>query len=59
MRTVNRLVFDVVEDRNSPGDWRVEAVDHDSEGECYVAIFCGFDAERMAREYAAWKNGAV
>ena len=38
------------------GDWRVETIDHDSEGECYVSLFPGLDGERRAREYAAFKN---
>jgi hypothetical protein len=52
-----RLRYEAVPDRLAPSDWRVEAIDHESEGECYVAIFAGPDAERRAREYAAWKNG--
>lgn len=54
--TANPLVYEVAEDRTYPGDWRVEAIDMESEGECYVTIFCGHDAETCAREYAAWKN---
>jgi hypothetical protein len=53
------MTYEVFEDRLSPGDWRAEATDHASEGECYVAIFCGFHAEAQAREYAAWKNGNI
>jgi hypothetical protein len=51
--------YEVVEDRDHPGDWRVEAIDHDSEGECHVAIFAGKDAERRAQEYADWKEWHV
>ena len=36
------------------GCWRAEA--SDDEGCCYVAIFSGPNAERLAQEYAAWKN---
>ena len=50
------MIFEVVKDKLHPHDWRVETVRDDSEGECYVAIFTGPDAERRAREYAAWKN---
>jgi hypothetical protein len=46
---------EVREDRHHPGDWRVEAIDHRSEGECHVTIFTGADAEGRAREYAARK----
>lgn len=37
---------------------RVEAIDHDSEGECYVTSFFGLRAMERAKEYAAWKNGS-
>lgn len=50
------MIFEVIQDRRHSSDWRVEAIRDDSEGECYVAIFTGPDAERRAREYAAWKN---
>jgi hypothetical protein len=50
------LAYEVVEDNLHPGDWRVEAIDHASEGECYIAIFTGPRAEERAREYAMWKN---
>lgn len=53
---IQGLTYEVVEDKLQPGDWRAEAVDYASEGECYVVIFCGPDAERRALEYAAWKN---
>jgi hypothetical protein len=43
-------------DRQSPEDWRVEAGDKIT-GDCYIAIFCGPDAEYRANEYAAFKNG--
>jgi hypothetical protein len=40
-------------------EWRVEAVDHESEGECYTAIFIGYDARERAQEYAAMRNTAT
>ncbi len=43
-------------DREAPEDWRVEAGDKLT-GDCYIAIFCGPDAEYRANEYAAFKNG--
>ena len=51
--------YEVVEDRLSPGDWRVEAIDYQNEGICYVTIFAGPEAEARAREYAAWKRQRV
>ena len=43
--------YEVFPDHNGTGDWRVEAIDHESEGECYVVIFSGPNAELRAREY--------
>jgi hypothetical protein len=37
-------------------EWRVEAIDHEGEGECYVATFSGPLAKQRAEEYADWKN---
>jgi hypothetical protein len=42
--------YEVFEDRLSATTWRVEAIGAD--GEVYVAIFSGPDAEQRAREYA-------
>ena len=30
--------WEVIEDRNHPGDWRVEAINHEGDGEVYVTI---------------------
>ena len=52
--------YEVIPDSISPGDWRVEAINDVGEGEVYVAIFSGPDAEQRAREYADWKAaGAI
>ncbi len=50
------MKYETVEDRQSPGDWRAEAVNDEGDGEVYVAIFTGPDAKERAQEYAAWKN---
>jgi hypothetical protein len=39
----------LLEDRDAPGDWRVEYRDDD--GACYVTIFCGPAAGQRARGY--------
>jgi len=39
----------LLEDRDAPGDWRVES--HEDDGACYVTIFCGPAAEQRARGY--------
>lgn len=41
-----------IEDKNEPGDFRVEHFGDD--GECYVTIFTASDAEKRAKEYAGW-----
>ena len=50
------MEHEVFQDDSNAYDWRVGAVDHESEGECYVTIFSGFEPEKCAREYASWKN---
>jgi hypothetical protein len=57
MSTAN-LQYEMVEDRNHPGDYRVEAIDHDGDGEVFVTIFSGPDAQIRAEEYADWKNSS-
>jgi hypothetical protein len=48
--------FEVIADSLNAGDYRVEAIDNDSDGEIYVTIFSGPDAQIRAEEYARWKN---
>lgn len=50
------MKYDALPDRYTPGSWCAEAVDYESEGECYKVIFIGPDSEARAREYAAWKT---
>lgn len=54
--TKNFLTYDTIEDKMQEGDYRVEAIDTEGDGEVYVAIFSGPDAKRRAEEYAGWKN---
>ncbi len=49
------LVHEIVQDRNSPNDWRVEAIDIKT-GDIYVAVFSGPLAQVRATEYANLKN---
>lgn len=46
--------YEVAEDADFAGEWRVEGFGLD--GECYVAIFSGPKAEHRAKNYAAWLN---
>ena len=52
------MIFEVKESATSiNGDeWRVEAINYEGEGECYVAIFSGPQAEQRAKAYAAMMN---
>ncbi len=50
--------YEVIEDKNTPDTWRVEAIGHTSDGEVYVAIFSGPGARDRAMEYGDWKNHA-
>jgi hypothetical protein len=36
------------------GDWVVEAINIEGEGEIYTTIFSGPSAEQRARKYAEW-----
>ncbi|MNQ97414.1 hypothetical protein D3C85_1130620 [compost metagenome] len=47
----------VAERTNAPGTWGVEAIDTGSEGEIYVALFSGPDAEARAKAYATFAYG--
>jgi hypothetical protein len=52
-----KLEYVSFEDKQIPGDWRVEATNPEN-GETYIAIFAGPNAEARAVEYAAVKNGS-
>ena len=43
------------EDKQHPGDWRVEAID-EGEGDIFVAVFSGPGSRERAEEYAVLKN---
>ena len=49
------LPAEVVERKDTPGAWGVEAIDVAGDGECYVAVFSGPRAKELAREYALTK----
>jgi hypothetical protein len=50
------LQYEVVKDSLHAGDFRVEGIDFENEGEVYVTIFSGPDSQARAEEYARWKN---
>ena len=51
------MQIEVSERRDTPGAWGVEAVNVDGDGEIYMAVFSGPDAERRARDYAVLIQG--
>lgn len=52
------MQFEVVQSKDQPGEWRVEATNETGDGEVFVTIFSGPKAEERAREYAEWKNAS-
>jgi hypothetical protein len=52
------VIYEVAQDWIDPHDWRVEAINHDGDGEVYVAIFSGPDAQARAEANAAWKSAS-
>ncbi len=51
------MKYIAIQSNNVPdnSEWRVEAIE-EPEGQVYLAIFCGPEAQERAIEYAAWKN---
>lgn len=49
------MIYEVIESKATKGEWHVEAINYDGDGEIYVTIFSGPNAHDRANEYAAWK----
>ena len=47
--------YEVFPDKDSPSEWRVEAIDAKT-GDIFVTVFGSADADVRAKEYAAWKQ---
>lgn len=50
-------MHEVHECRIFAGEWLVEFIDMDGDGDCYMTRFSGPKAEERARAYAALQNG--
>mgnify|MGYP001572085326 CR=1 FL=1 len=51
------MEYEVVQSRGVvPEEWRAEAIDHEGDGDCYVVLFSGPNAQIRASEYATWKT---
>ena len=48
--------YEISERKDFPGNWGVEAINYDGDGEIYMAIFSGPEAKERAEEYARLKN---
>ncbi len=46
------MFYEIVEPTEANGEWQVEAINYDGEGETYATTFSGPNAEREARQYA-------
>jgi hypothetical protein len=53
------LIAEVYQRRNEPSVWGVEAIDMDGDGEIYLAVFSGPDAQQRATEYAREKFARI
>jgi hypothetical protein len=53
----NGLDIEVVDRKDTPGAWSVEAIDNEGDGSIFQAIFIGPDAQERAKEYAQLKYG--
>ncbi len=48
--------YEVCESKIGAGEWVVEAINYDGDGEIYGAIFTGPLAQERAEQYAEWMN---
>jgi hypothetical protein len=53
------IEYEVIEDKNYPGHWHVDAIDFANEGICFVSVFSGPNAQARAEEYAKFKNAGA
>jgi hypothetical protein len=53
------MQWEIFPHEDNSGDWVVESVNIDGEGEISTTIFSGTSAESRAREYFAWKAEPV
>lgn len=50
------MEYEAYPHEDGSGDWVVEGIDIDGEGEICTTIFSGCNARRRAEEYASWKS---
>jgi hypothetical protein len=54
-----KMEWSIYPHEDGSGDWVVEALNIDGEGEIFTTIFTNSDAESRAREYYAWQTTSV
>ena len=53
------MIYQVQASEENKGDYIASAIDDESKGKIYLALFSGPKAKERAEEYAAWKNSEV
>jgi hypothetical protein len=53
------MKYELKQSEDRPADYLAVAVNDDSQGEVFSALFCGPDAKKRAEEYIAWKNSEL
>ena len=48
--------YEIAKSRNVPGEYVVEGIDYENDGQIYGALFNGPQAKERAEEYARFKN---
>ena len=58
-RRVTAMEWDLFKSEDGSGNWVVQAMNFDGEGEIYTVTFSDLDREARAREYYNWKTNAA
>jgi hypothetical protein len=53
------MKYELKKSEDRSGDYMAVAVNEDSHGEVFSALFSGPDAKKRAEEYVAWKNSQL
>lgn len=52
------MEWNVFPHEDASGDWVVQAINFDGDGEIYTTIFSDSDAQARAKEYHDWKSSS-
>jgi hypothetical protein len=53
------MKYEIKESEDRSGEYLAVAINEDSGGEVFSALFSGPEAKKRAEEYAAWKNNQL